>query len=157
MDITIRHVLVPLDFGPLSTKLLDFAGAVAAGPHVKVHLLHVLELPFVTAGPYEFRLPDTPARRERLYAQARTQLSAMAERLRLLDLTTTTEVRIGTVSDQIVAAAIDYGADLIVMGKRGHGGLLHVLEGAISEQVSRRVTCPVMTVRDHGGTKMAAA
>src|SRR5262245_12874262 len=122
MEITIRHILVPLDFGPLSAKLLDFAGAVAAGPHVKVHLLHVMELPFVTAGPYEVPLPDTPARRERLYAQARTRLSAMGERLRLLDLTTTVEVRIGAVSDQIAAAAIDYGADLIVMGKRGHGG-----------------------------------
>lgn len=157
MDITIQHILVPLDFGPLSAKLLDFAGAVATGPRVKVHLLHVLELPFVTTGPYEFRLPDTPARRERLYAHARTRLSVMSERLRLLDLTTTTEVRMGAVSDQIVAAAIDYGADLIVMGKRGHGGLLHVLEGAVSDQVSRRVTCPVLTIRDHGGTRMAAA
>jgi nucleotide-binding universal stress UspA family protein len=157
MGMTIRRVLVPVDFGPLSAKLLDFAGAVASGPQAEVQLLHVLGLPFVTAGPYEFRLPDTPARREQLYAQARTRLSALGERLRALGLSTTTEVRMGTVSDQIVAAAIDYGADLIVMGKGRHGGLLHVLEGAISEQVGRRVTCPVMTVRDHGGTGMAAA
>jgi nucleotide-binding universal stress UspA family protein len=65
-------------------------------------------------------------------------------------------VRIGAVRDQIVNAATDYGADLIVMGKHEHRGLLDVLEGDISEQVSRRAGCPVLTIRDHGGAKMAA-
>ena len=157
MHTTIQHVLVPLDLGPLSARVLDFARAVAAGPRVQLHLLHVLEQPFMTAGPYEFLLADTPARRERLYTQARARLAAMAEELRLPDRTTTTEVRIGGVSDQIVNAAIDYGADLIVLGKHEHRGLLDVLEGDVSEQVSRRVACPVLTIRDHGGTKMAAA
>ena len=67
MDITIQHVLAPVDFGPLSGRVLDFAEAIACGPHAKVHLVHVLEQPFITAGAYEFLLPDTPSRRERLY------------------------------------------------------------------------------------------
>ena|SRR5688572_18385790 len=157
MDIIIRLVLVPVDFGPLSEKVLDFAHAVASGPHAKVHLLHVLEQPFMTSGPYEFLVPDSPVRRERLYARARTRLSAMAEKLRLEGVATTAEVRTGTVSDQIVMAAIDYGADLVVIGKREHGSLHHVLRGGIREQVSRRVSCPMLIVRDHGGAKMAAA
>ena len=110
----------------------------------------------MTAGPYEFLLADTPARRERLYTRARARLAAMAEELRLPERTTTTEVRIGAVTDQIVKAAIDYGADLIVLGKHEHRGLRGMLEGDISEQVSRRAGCPVLTIRDHGGTRMAA-
>ena len=157
MDITIQHVVVPVDFGPLSAKVLDFAEAIACGPHAKVHLVHVLEQPFMTAGPYQFLLPDTPARRERMYAQARARLSGMAESLRRKNLTATTEVRTGEVTDEIVGAAIDYGADCIVMGQREHGGLHHVLGGGIGEHVSRRVGCPVLTIRDHGGAKMAAA
>ena len=157
MNIRIQHLLVPLDFGPLSTRVLDFAEAIACGPHAEVHLVHVLKQPFRTGGSYDFVLADTPSRRERTYAQACTRLSAMAEALRQKNLTATTEVRTGAVTDEIVSAAIDYGADCIVMGQREHGDLHHVLGGGIGEHVSRRVGCPVLTIRDHGGAKMAAA
>ena len=108
MDITIQHVLVPLDFGPLSARVLDFAEAIACGPHAKVHLVHVLEQPFRTGGSHDFVLADAPSRRERTYAQARTRLSAMAEALRQKNVTATTEVRTGAVTDEIISAAIDY-------------------------------------------------
>jgi nucleotide-binding universal stress UspA family protein len=157
MDITIKHVLVPVDLGPLSEKVLNFARAIASGSQAKVHLLHVLEEPFTTAGPYEFVLPDTAVRRERLHEQAQTRLSAMAEELRLKDVAATAEVCNGAVSDQIVMAAMNYGADLVVMGKRHHRRLPYVPGSGLGEQVSRRVGCPVLTIQDHGGTKMAAA
>ena len=157
MNITIRHVLVPVDFGPRSAKVVDFARAMGSSLHAAVHLVHVLEQPFMTAGPYEFHLPDTPARRERLYAQARAHLSLMAEDLRLNGLVATSEIRIGRASDEIVKAAVDYGADLIVIGRAERGGLQQLLAGGMAEQVSRRVECPVLTVGCHGGAKMAAA
>lgn len=157
MNITIRHVLVPVDFGPLSAKIVDFARAIGGGSlHADVHLVHVLEQPFMTTGPYEFLLPDTSARRERLYAQARARLSVLAEDLRLNGLVATTEVRTGAATDEIIRAAVDYGADLIVMGRGERGGLQHLL-GGIAQQVSRRVDCPVLTVGCHGGARVAAA
>ena len=63
MNPTIRHILVPVDFSAVSGRVADFARTVAASVHAEVHLLHVLEQPFTTAAPYEFHLPDTPARR----------------------------------------------------------------------------------------------
>jgi nucleotide-binding universal stress UspA family protein len=80
----------------------------------------------------------------------------MAEDLRLDGLVVTTEVRTGAASDEIIRAAVDYGADLIVMGRGERGALRHLL-GGIPEQVSRRVNCPVLTVGCHGGARMAAA
>jgi nucleotide-binding universal stress UspA family protein len=57
------------------------------------------------------------------------------------------EVREGLPSDAIVAAAQQWGADLIVMGTRGHTGLEHVLLGSVAERTLHKAPCPVMTVR----------
>jgi nucleotide-binding universal stress UspA family protein len=37
--------------------------------------------------------------------------------------------------------------DLIIMGTHGRTGLSHLLAGSVAEEVVRRATCPVMTVR----------
>ena len=39
------------------------------------------------------------------------------------------------------------GADLIVMGTHGRTGLRRLLMGSVAEQVVRKATCPVLTVR----------
>ena len=59
----------------------------------------------------------------------------------------TTEVRIGNPTDEINAAAIDYGSDLIVMSTHGRTGLPHLLLGSIAERVLRTAPCPVLAVR----------
>ena len=147
MNITIRHILVPLDFTAVSGRVVDFARAVAGDLDAKVHLLHVLEEPFTATGPYEFHLPDTPARRERLYAQARAKLTSIADELRRQNVQATTEVRGGRATEEIVKAAIDYGADLIVMGTRGRRGLQLLLTGSVADDVIRGACCPVLTIR----------
>jgi nucleotide-binding universal stress UspA family protein len=39
------------------------------------------------------------------------------------------------------------GAELLVMGSRGHGGFTGLLLGSVSEHVVGRVSCPVVVVR----------
>lgn len=55
-------------------------------------------------------------------------------------------VREGAAADEIVAAAREWEADLIVMGTRGHGRLATFLLGSTAEEVVRRSHCPVLTV-----------
>jgi universal stress protein A len=62
------------------------------------------------------------------------------------------EVRLGTATDQIVGAAVDYGSDLVVMGTHGRTGLEHLLLGSVAEQVIRLAPCPVLTVRQGSAT-----
>jgi nucleotide-binding universal stress UspA family protein len=60
-------------------------------------------------------------------------------------------LRMGDVAEEIMNLAKELGADLIVMGSRGHTGVRRAIEGSISDFVVRRAHCPVMIVRTEKG------
>ena len=60
-------------------------------------------------------------------------------------------LRMGAVALEIVALAEELGADLIVMGSRGLGGVRRVLMGSVSDSVVRHAHCPVLVVRPEKG------
>jgi nucleotide-binding universal stress UspA family protein len=55
-------------------------------------------------------------------------------------------LREGRAADEIVAAARDWHADLIVMGTHGRGRLTPLLVGATVDQTARQAPCPVLVV-----------
>src|SRR5919107_59472 len=55
-------------------------------------------------------------------------------------------LRVGKGGLGIVALAKELGADLIVMGCRGHRGIRRAIEGSISDAVIRHAPCPVLVV-----------
>lgn len=54
--------------------------------------------------------------------------------------------RMGRPADEIVAAANDWSADLIVLGTHGRKGLDRFMLGSTAEGVLRRANCPVLCV-----------
>jgi nucleotide-binding universal stress UspA family protein len=60
-------------------------------------------------------------------------------------------LRMGEVALEIVALAEELGADLIVMGCRGLGGVRRALMGSVSDSVVRHAHCPVLVVRPEKG------
>jgi nucleotide-binding universal stress UspA family protein len=61
-------------------------------------------------------------------------------------------LRMGERRDEaIVHLAEEIGADLIVIGSRGRGGLRRALMGSVSDSVVRHAHCPVLVVRPQNG------
>ncbi len=56
-------------------------------------------------------------------------------------------LRFGVASEEIVAAASDADADVIVVGTHGRRGLAHTILGSVAEHVVRLSPVPVLTVR----------
>jgi nucleotide-binding universal stress UspA family protein len=60
-----------------------------------------------------------------------------------------TESRPGREAEEITNLAEELGADLIVMGSRGLGGLKRLVLGSVSESAVRHAHCPVLVMRHH--------
>lgn len=58
------------------------------------------------------------------------------------------EVRHGVPHDQILAAARDHTADLIVMGATGRTGIVRALLGSVTRRMLRQLPCSVLVVKD---------
>ncbi len=76
----------------------------------------------------------------------------VAEKLRAAGFLVETLVREGAAAAEIVDAAADWGADLIVLGAHGKVGLKRFLLGSVSAKVALHAPCSVEIVRapSHG-------
>ncbi len=56
-------------------------------------------------------------------------------------------VEVGDVRETLIDRAAEWGADLIVVGSHGHGGVRRFLMGSVAEFVARHAKCSVEIVR----------
>ncbi len=73
---------------------------------------------------------------------------ASVQRLREIGRTVTAELRSGDAASEIIAAASERNADLVVLGTRGRTGLTRLLLGSVARNVLHGSTASVMVVRD---------
>ncbi len=107
-------------------------------------------LPVVTNPEYEVVAPQLAARTER---DAAARLDALDARARAAGVALTVQVRRGEEPwQEIVAAARERDADLIVCRRRGKRGLLaKLLVGDMVSKVVGRAPCSTLMVPRHGG------
>jgi len=74
-------------------------------------------------------------------------LKPLKERAAGAELAVDCEVLIGHPAERIVIEAEQWGADLIVIGHRGHGLKGRWLLGSIAKQVMHHATCAVLVAR----------
>lgn len=65
-------------------------------------------------------------------------------------------VRVGTPADEIVRAANEEKAAMIVLGTHGRGGVQRLMLGSVADRVLRRAACPVLVVRDNESLSSSA-
>jgi nucleotide-binding universal stress UspA family protein len=79
--------------------------------------------------------------------QARAYLERVVPELQTAGVAVSCQVRTGSAPDQIVAAAEQNGAELLVMATHGRTGVARAFLGSIAEQVLAHTATPVVLVR----------
>jgi len=146
--IQVRLVLCPLDFSEHAPDVLEWAIHVAQEHGSRVVLLHAYHLPVEFQQVEGAYLPADFW--SNVKAEAEESLTRYAEQVRAAGLECDLVVREGYPATVIEDAAEELGADLIVIGTRGHTGLKHLLLGSIAERVVQKAPCPVLTVKAPG-------
>lgn len=143
---TLRRILVPVDFSDPSRKAVHYARAFAEQFGARLVLLHVVE---PLAYPPDFAVvplipPDAEEARVR---ELRRQLDGMASGVGP-GVTVEAKVTSGRPWQGVVEEARATGADLIVVSTHGYTGFKHALLGSVAEKIVRHAPCPVLVVRD---------
>lgn len=140
---TFRKILVSIDSDPIAAHAADIGADMARLAGAELAFVHVIEPALVNAA-------DTGIQPDVFVASAREAARRMIEdfRKRLPTQTAALDfVQIGNAATEIVNAARDWPADLIVIGSHGRGGLKRALLGSVAEAVMRQAPCPVLVVR----------
>jgi nucleotide-binding universal stress UspA family protein len=147
------RVVCAVDFSDCSLEAATFAAALAKESGAALSLVHVVEWPWHEAAIAE--VPGVPAAQAQAIADYRRYLESGAkERLDAVAAsalpggTVATSIRVGRPHVELLEAARDEQADLIVLGVRGRGTLDLGFFGSTANHVVRSASCPVLTIRD---------
>lgn len=142
-------ILVPVDFSDTHGRLLAAAEAEAKIRGASLVLLHVIEPAAEVAG-FE---TDPEMMRLRIGQDLDAEQRIENERIKELAKATEargirceTSVKFGLPADEIISAAAEHGADLLVMGSHGHGAIYHLFTGSVVTGVLKRTSRPVLIV-----------
>jgi nucleotide-binding universal stress UspA family protein len=135
-----KHVLAATDFSEASTPALELAISLAQEQGAQLTLVNVCEVPiFPEAVPMDLVTPIAEAawvRLGRLQASVAGRVPGV-QRIQ----------KIGAPWEQLLVAAGEVGADLLVVGTHGRRGVSHAILGSVAERVVRLSRIPVLTVR----------
>jgi nucleotide-binding universal stress UspA family protein len=141
------RLLVPTDFSGGSELAWAAARRLAAGLGAELVLVHVLvETPLYSEGPFTMQRARDVFDAARVWAVK--TLGEWTATATAAGLSARWVVRTGVPHEEIVGAAAQERADLIVIGTHGRGGLDRALLGSVADRVIRLAPCPVVTVRD---------
>jgi nucleotide-binding universal stress UspA family protein len=145
---TIKRILVPVDFSPHSVSALDYAAQFAKPFKAELMLLHVVE-------PIYYTVPDFTGGAAASMATVieEQRQSARSELIRIERDCTKRRIKVRTLLQTgvaayqaIVSSAKRLKADMIIMATHGRTGLTHLLMGSVAEHVVRAAPCPVLTI-----------
>jgi nucleotide-binding universal stress UspA family protein len=140
-----KKILVATDFSAHATAATQLACELAQQSEAALCLVHVYDtLPFaLPEGSTIYDVASLARLREDLTKQlAAAQRSALERGVRQVE----TKLIEGQPYREIVRAAEEWGAQLIVTGTHGRSGMAHLLLGSVAERVARKAPCPVVVV-----------
>jgi nucleotide-binding universal stress UspA family protein len=142
-----RRIVVGVDGSETSRAALRWAAQEARAHDSELHVVHAWDMPAAASGVgLTSARPSTSATEP--YHQAAQQLvSAVVEGELGSQSPTNVRPSIGRGSAASVLLEAAKGADLLVVGSRGHGGFAGLLLGSVSAKMANHAPCPVVIVR----------
>lgn len=141
-QLSLRRILVPIDFSENARRALHYAISMAAQFGARITLLHVIE-PVV----YPTEMAIMVTNEKIAFNASRRHLTEIGQKLVPDKLRGKILVRGGQSFFEIADAAREMKADLIVLTTHGYTGIKRVLLGGTAERIVRHAPCPVLTVR----------
>lgn len=135
-----KVILVPTDFSTASDAAVPHAEALARQSGAELVVLHVEEPPLAYGtGELYYGLPEPNSE----------LIGRMLDAVKPADAAVPCRHRLamGDPAGEIIKAAAEEEAEMIVMGTHGRTGLFRALMGSVAEAVVRRAPCPVLVYR----------
>ncbi len=140
---TFRRVLIALDSSAIAAHALEVALGLARALGAEVALVHVVDPKLAIAPeagvPAATLMAEAKREGQELLTAAAARAASPAPPWQFL--------REGKPSGEVIAAAREWAADLIVLGTHGRSGVARAVLGSTAEAVVRHAPCPVVVVR----------
>lgn len=150
-SLTVKTILVPLDFSEASIRALRYSIGLAERFEAAIHLVHVQPTDELTA----------VARAGHFMLDCADAIALMQDRLAEIQIEQhapfwpdNCHILTGRPYEEVCKLARELEADLIFLPTRGNSGLKHIVLGSTAERIVRFAPCPVLVLR---GTEYRAA
>lgn len=139
-----RRILIALDDSPIAAHAVQVGANLATALKAEAALVHVIDP--MSSYPADCGIPAA----EWIAALRREGQSFLAGAAgRIGEPPPWQFLREGKSADQILAAAREWEADIIVIGTHGRTGVSRLVLGSTAEAVVRHASCPVLVVKPH--------
>jgi nucleotide-binding universal stress UspA family protein len=140
-----RRILVPTDFSHRSEIAVGYAVELARKMHGQLTLLHVVPEPSA----FDYDISGFPREAwDQAKEEAEEKLAEVLAHAKLTLLEVDAHLRTGLdLHDEILSAAKQISADLLVLSTHGYTGWKHLLFGSDAEKILQDASCPILVVR----------
>ena len=138
------RILAPTDFSHQSEIAVDYAIELARPMHAQITLLHVLP----DRSAYDYVMRGFPhGEWDEAKEEAQKKLAEEVTRAKLTFPEVDSMFRTGVdLRDEILSAANEVSADLLVLSTHGYTGWKHLLLGSDAEKILEHALCPILVV-----------
>jgi universal stress protein A len=155
MLLPIKTILCPTDFSEPSYEALKDADELASHFSAKLVLIHVVSVPTypaaVTPEASASSIDFFASYQQEMEVYAKNALDQVVQEKVSEGIESRTKVCLGDAATEIVGAATNENADLIVIATHGLTGWRRFMFGSVAEKVVRIAQCPVLTIREPEG------
>jgi nucleotide-binding universal stress UspA family protein len=145
-------IIVGVDHSAGAEEALRFAFEEAQLRRSTLRAVHAWQFGYIGAPSLEGSVPVLGAELDEHRSAAGAVLDAMVREA--IPEAGDVEIERRVVEGAAAAVLVEEsrGADLLVVGSRGHGGFAQLLLGSVSQQCAHHAECPVVIVRPRAGT-----